>query len=167
MDYSRNLPGLGTTDPMRKLLHPLGLFSGYFFYSGGTGSKTTCHIVSNGPFNPSTSTSTSTSTSISNPTPSLQRAIIRNILKMYAGWSLVLTLIIAFFCSQSTGFWPFTVKAETEAQDIVYPDATAKRIAIIGMYIPNIFCPKLQSILKATLPGGFLRSYSGLLSETF
>ncbi|KAK0101550.1 hypothetical protein ONS95_015039 [Cadophora gregata] len=51
---------------------------------------------------------------------------------MFAGWNLVLTLIITSFVRQSRGFWPFTVSASTDAPDTVYSDAGAKRIAIIG-----------------------------------
>lgn len=53
---------------------------------------------------------------------------------MFAGWNLVLTLLIVSFVGQSHGFWPFTVSATTDAPDTVYADAGAKRIAIIGMY---------------------------------
>jgi len=51
---------------------------------------------------------------------------------MFAGWNLVLTLLIVSFVGQSHGFWPFTVSATTDAPDTVYADAGAKRIAIIG-----------------------------------
>jgi hypothetical protein len=52
----------------------------------------------------------------------------------YSGWNLVLTLIIALFCGESNGIWPFSsVYAATDAQEHVYPDASAKRVAIIGM----------------------------------
>ena len=54
--------------------------------------------------------------------------------KMFAGWNLVLTLLIVSFVGQSHGFWPFTVSATTDAPDTVYADAGAKRIAISGMY---------------------------------
>ncbi|KAH7369965.1 Prenylcysteine lyase-domain-containing protein [Rhexocercosporidium sp. MPI-PUGE-AT-0058] len=51
---------------------------------------------------------------------------------MFAGWNLVLTLLITSLVGQSHGFWPFTVSATTDAPDTVYADAGAKRIAIIG-----------------------------------
>ncbi|KAH9212992.1 Prenylcysteine lyase-domain-containing protein [Leptodontidium sp. 2 PMI_412] len=51
---------------------------------------------------------------------------------MFAGWNLVLTLLITSLVAQSHGFWPFTVSATTDAPDTVYADAGAKRIAIIG-----------------------------------
>ncbi|PMD67362.1 Prenylcysteine oxidase [Hyaloscypha bicolor E] len=51
----------------------------------------------------------------------------------YSGCNLVLTLIVALLCGQSKGIWPFTsVHATPDSQDIVYPDANAKRVAIIG-----------------------------------
>jgi len=51
----------------------------------------------------------------------------------YSGWNLVLTLIIALLCGESKGIWPFTsVHAALDSQDTVYPDANAKRVAIIG-----------------------------------
>jgi prenylcysteine oxidase/farnesylcysteine lyase len=53
-----------------------------------------------------------------------------------SGWTLVLALVFALLCGQSKGFWPFSsisVHAATDAQDIVYPDGNAKRVAIIGM----------------------------------
>jgi len=52
-----------------------------------------------------------------------------------SGWTLVLALVFTLLCGQSEGFWPFSsisVHAAT-AQDIVYPDGSAKRVAIIGM----------------------------------
>ncbi len=52
---------------------------------------------------------------------------------MYAGWNLVLTLIITTFHGQSYGFWPFTVSATTDSPLTVYGDNGARRIAIIGM----------------------------------
>jgi hypothetical protein len=53
----------------------------------------------------------------------------------YLGWNLVLTLIVALLCGESKGIWPFTsVHASLDSQDIVYPDATAKRVAIIGTF---------------------------------
>ncbi|KUJ14755.1 Prenylcysteine oxidase [Mollisia scopiformis] len=53
---------------------------------------------------------------------------------MYAGWNLVLTLIISLLCRQIDAFWPFSsvVSAESGDADTVYADPTAKRIAIIG-----------------------------------
>jgi hypothetical protein len=52
----------------------------------------------------------------------------------YSGCNLVLALIVALLCGQSKGIWPFTsVHATPDSQDIVYPDANAKRVAIIGM----------------------------------
>lgn len=65
---------------------------------------------------------------------------------MFAGWNLVLTLLIASLIGQSHGFWPFTVSAETDAPDTVYPDAGAKRIAIIGTL--SLLC--IQSITLHT-----------------
>ena len=50
---------------------------------------------------------------------------------MFAGWNLVLTLLIVSFVGQSHGFWPFTVSATTDAPDTVYADAGAKRIATV------------------------------------
>jgi prenylcysteine oxidase/farnesylcysteine lyase len=53
-----------------------------------------------------------------------------------SGWTLVLALVFTLLCGQSKGFWPFSsisVHAATDAQDIVYPDGNAKRVAIIGM----------------------------------
>ena len=53
---------------------------------------------------------------------------------MHAGWKLVLTLIITTLVGQIRGFWPFTASATTDAPETVYADASAKRIAVIGMY---------------------------------
>lgn len=51
----------------------------------------------------------------------------------YSGWNLVLTLVVALLCGESKGIWPFTsVHAALDSQDILYPDASAKRVAIIG-----------------------------------
>jgi hypothetical protein len=50
-----------------------------------------------------------------------------------SGWNVVLTLFVALLCGQSKALWPFTsVHAAIDAQDNVYPDASAKRVAIIG-----------------------------------
>jgi hypothetical protein len=52
---------------------------------------------------------------------------------MRAGWNLPLVLNWSFLCGQSLGFWSLGVFAKTDAQESLYPDASAKRIAIIGM----------------------------------
>jgi prenylcysteine oxidase / farnesylcysteine lyase len=53
-------------------------------------------------------------------------------------WNLVLALVFALLCGQSKGIWPFSsVHAATDAQDVVYPDSNAKRVAIIGMSISS------------------------------
>jgi hypothetical protein len=56
-------------------------------------------------------------------------------IKMYAGWNLVLTLLLSFTLLPGAiaGFWPFKVSATTDVRDYVYADSNAKRIAIIGM----------------------------------
>jgi prenylcysteine oxidase/farnesylcysteine lyase len=56
---------------------------------------------------------------------------------MYAGWNFVLSLIVAFLCGQSNGLWPFSIHAAAQAPrpEPVYPNSSAKRIAIIGMYL--------------------------------
>jgi len=56
---------------------------------------------------------------------------------MYAGRSFVLSVILSSLCGQSIAFWPFTpftvqVQASTDAPEHTYPDANAKRVAIIG-----------------------------------
>ena len=60
-------------------------------------------------------------------------------MKMSSGWNLVFALVFALLCGQSNGFiWPFSsVYVATDAQDHIYPDANAKRIAIIGMLSRN------------------------------
>lgn len=48
----------------------------------------------------------------------------------------MLVLVFTLLCGQSKGFWPFSsisVHAATDAEDIVYLDRNAKRVAIIGM----------------------------------
>lgn len=57
--------------------------------------------------------------------------------KMYSGWSYIFTLLFTSMCGQTFGYWPFKfkslqVQASTDAPEIIYPDANAKRIAIIG-----------------------------------
>jgi hypothetical protein len=52
---------------------------------------------------------------------------------MFADWNLVLTVIIAVFCGQSIGFWPFDASA-ANVPDYVSEESNAKRIAIIGMF---------------------------------
>lgn len=50
------------------------------------------------------------------------------------GWNLVLALCVALLCGESKAIWPFTsVHAAIDAQDNVYSDNQAKRVAIIGM----------------------------------
>jgi len=75
----------------------------------------------------------------------------------YSGWNLVLTLVIALFCGESNGIWPFSsVYASIDAQEHLYPDASAKRVAIIGM--SNLSLPNL--IFESLLPcsGLFLQN---------
>jgi prenylcysteine oxidase / farnesylcysteine lyase len=51
-----------------------------------------------------------------------------------SGWNLVFALIFALLCGQTRGIWPFSsVHAAADAQDTVYLDANARRIAVIGM----------------------------------
>jgi hypothetical protein len=53
---------------------------------------------------------------------------------MYAGWNLVLTLIVSLLSCHATAFWPFStlVFAESGGVNNGYADPAAKRIAIIG-----------------------------------
>jgi hypothetical protein len=65
----------------------------------------------------------------------------------------VLTLVVALLCGHSQGIWPFTsVNATLDSQDIVYPDANAKRIAIIGMLNFHIF-------IKLSPPSGVFHNH--------
>jgi hypothetical protein len=58
----------------------------------------------------------------------------------------VLSVILTSLYGQSIAFWPFTsftvqVQASTDAPEHIYPDANAKRVAIIGTQIlSSILC---------------------------
>ena len=52
----------------------------------------------------------------------------------YPGWNLFLTFVVVLLFGESRGFWPFTsVEAALDSPDNIYPDAHARRVAIIGM----------------------------------
>lgn len=53
---------------------------------------------------------------------------------MYAGWNLVVTLILTSLYGQSFGFWPFNVLASKDNPDTIHDSAKGRRIAIIGKF---------------------------------
>ncbi len=56
---------------------------------------------------------------------------------MYKGWTLVLTLVVALLCDQIHGiWWPFIPNAAAAVPELdqIYPDSSARRIAVIGTY---------------------------------
>lgn len=88
---------------------------------------------------------------VSRLTPYHSRSLINTIktisfgylFNMYAGWNLVLTLVMSLLFSRTSAFWPFSslVSAESGGVNNAY-DPTAKRIAIIGTsYYSEYLCP--------------------------